>query len=228
MNLENIKAVIFDAEGVVVDTESLWDKSQEVVLEKRGLSYDREYLKPKMAGQTLQEGAKLIIEYYGLNESILDIADERRALINDLFETEIGYIEGFLPFVNRLKNADKFHISIATAMSKGLMQKVEKKLNLVQIFNNHIYFIEDVGNKSKPAPDVFLLAAEKMNISPINCVVIEDAPHGIEAANRAGMLSVGLTTTFSGRHLSEANYIVDNFTEVSSLLNLAVDINIDN
>ena len=53
MNLKHVKAIVFDAEGVVVDTEILWDKSQEVLLGNRGLEYDREYLKPKMAGQTL-------------------------------------------------------------------------------------------------------------------------------------------------------------------------------
>ena len=63
MGLKNIEAIIFDAEGVVVDTEALWDKSQEELLGRRGLLYDREYLKPKMAGQTLLEGAQLMVDY---------------------------------------------------------------------------------------------------------------------------------------------------------------------
>ncbi|MCK5703011.1 MAG: hypothetical protein KAI29_17735, partial [Cyclobacteriaceae bacterium] len=77
MDLKHIKAIIFDAEGVVVDTESLWDKSQDVLLGRRGLQYDRDYLKPKMAGQTLLEGAQLMVDYHGLDESAGDVAHER-------------------------------------------------------------------------------------------------------------------------------------------------------
>lgn len=221
MGLDDIDAIIFDAEGVVVDTESLWDKSQIKVLEKRGLLYNREYLKPRMVGQTLLEGAQLTINYYCLDESAQVLAKERKILIHGLFETSIGFVDGFLPFVKLLKRTNRFSISIATAMSKELMVKVEQKLNLQRIFKDHIYFIQDVGNKSKPAPDVFLLAAEKLDIDPAKCLVIEDAPHGIEAANRAGMVSIGLTTTFSKHHLSRADYIVEDFKEIGSLLGLA-------
>ncbi len=226
MGLDTIKAIIFDAEGVVVDTELLWDKSQIEVLGKRGLLYNREYLKPRMVGQTLLVGAQLIIDYYGLNESPQELAKERQHIIQDLFETEIGFIDGFLSFVKLLRT-EGYSFSIATAMSKELMVKVEKKLSLKEIFKDHIYFIQDVGNKSKPAPDVFLLAANKLNVNPANCLVIEDAPHGIEAANRAGMVSIGLTTTFSKRHLSGADYIVENFKEIISLLKLEGSTNID-
>lgn len=217
MELKHIKAIIFDAEGVVVDTEALWDKSQEVLLGKRGLQYDFEYLKPKMAGQTLLEGAQLMVDYYGLNESALDVADEREVLIHELFENEISFIDGFLPFINSLRSAG-LQISIATSMKKSLMRKVEMKLRLKNIFRRHIYFIEDVGNKSKPAPDVFLLASEKMGINPSNCLVIEDAPLGIKAAKRAGMTSIGLTTTFLKAQLKEANYIAGNFTDIRMFL----------
>jgi len=218
MDLKHIKAIIFDAEGVVVNTESLWDKSMEALLEKRGLWYDREYLKPKMVGQTLLEGAQLMVDYYGLSESAIDVATERGVLIHGLFENEINFIDGFLPFLNWLRSTG-LQLSIATAMNKGLMKKVEMKLKLKEIFKTHIYFVEDVGNKSKPAPDVFLLASEKMGINPSNCLVIEDAPHGIEAANRACMISIGLTTTFASAHLKEANYIAENFGDVKKLLN---------
>ena len=217
MDLKHIKAIIFDAEGVVVDTEALWDKSQDVLLGKRGLLYDREYLKPKMAGQTLLEGAQLMVDHYKLDEDAGNVACEREVLIHDLFENDINFIDGFLQFINSLKNTE-LQISIATAMNKSLMEKVEMKLELMKIFGEHIYFIEDVGNKSKPEPDVFLLASEKMNIDPANCMVIEDAPHGIEAANRAGMKSIGLTTTFSKIHLNKADYIADNFNDIRMFL----------
>jgi HAD superfamily hydrolase (TIGR01509 family) len=210
VDLSNIKGIIFDAEGVVVDTEILWDKSQDILLEKRGLKYDRDYLKPRMAGQTLLEGAQLMVDYYKLDEDPSDIAQERNMLIHDLFEHDIRYINGFMPFVEQL-NGSPLKKGIATAMKRSLMTKVEAKLRLQDIFGQHIYYIEDVGNRSKPEPDVFLHAAEKMHLDPHQCIVIEDAPHGIEAAKRAGMFAVGLVTTFTRSLLYQADYTAEDF-----------------
>lgn len=217
MDLSHINAIIFDAEGVVVDTEILWDKSQELLLGKRGLEYDRAYLKPRMAGQTLLEGAQLMAAYYKLDEDPVLIERERSALIHDLFENEISLIPGFTDFMAGL-NGSKLKRSIATAMKKSLMVSVEHKLQLKQFFGDHVYFIEDVGNKSKPSPDVFLYAAEKMGVEAKSCLVIEDAPHGIEAANRAGMTSLGILTTFTKQHLREADFIGNDFNEIKNFL----------
>lgn len=213
MDLSHIKAIIFDAEGVVVDTEILWDKSQDVLLGRRGLEYDRDYLKPRMAGQTLLQGAQLMVDYYELNENPSSIAQERSELIHELFEKEIHYIHGFQTFFGGLNGAG-LKTSIATAMNKTLMVKVEKRLRLQQFFGEHVYYIEDVGNRSKPEPDVFLYAARKLGVAPSDCIVIEDAPHGVEAANRAGMFSIGLVTTFTRDHLQNADFIADDFEKL--------------
>jgi beta-phosphoglucomutase len=209
----NIEAIIFDAEGVVVDTEKLWDLSQDILLGNRGLVYDRDYLKPRMAGQTLLDGATLMVEYYALSETPVSVASERHTIIHELFEKEINFIRGFQEFMEWVQKTS-LKYAIATAMNKTLMKKVESKLGLERYFGEHIYHIEDVGNKSKPAPDVFLLAAEKLAVEPKNCLVIEDAPHGIEAAKRAGMRSAGIVTTFRREFLHEADIIADDFDNI--------------
>jgi beta-phosphoglucomutase-like phosphatase (HAD superfamily) len=218
MNLKHIEAIIFDAEGVVVNTEKLWDESQEILLGKRNLKYDREYLKPRMAGQTLLQGAQLMIDYYGLDESADDIALERKRIIDKLFHGPIPYIEGFVSFVSWVQTIN-LRKSVATAMNRHLMAKVENQLDLRDYFHEHIYFIEDVGNRSKPEPDVFLYAAQKMSVDPANCLVIEDAPHGIAAARKAGMTSVGIATTFTKEHLIDADFTGNDFLEIKAFLN---------
>lgn len=218
MDLKHIEAIIFDAEGVVVNTEKLWDESQEVLLAKRGLAYDRDYLKPRMAGQTLLEGAELMVQYYELNENPMDIALERKVIIDELFDGPIPYIMGFEPFIHWVTNTN-LKKSVATAMNKHLMVKVESQLNLRQHFKEHIYYIEDVGNRSKPEPDVFLHAAEKLLVTPERCLVIEDAPHGIEAARRAGMTAIGIETTFTKEHLKHADFTGKDFAEIKQFLN---------
>jgi len=219
MQSKYIKGIIFDAEGVVVNTEELWDKSQELLLDRRGLVYDRDYLKPKMAGQTLLEGVQLMIDHYQLDEVPSKMEQERSDLIHTLFEQEIAFIHGFKPFIKEI-NRLQMKKSVATAMKKSLMQKVQNKLDLEQYFGQDIYHIEDVNNKSKPQPDVFLFAAEKMGLNPEECIVIEDAPHGIEAANRAGCFSIGIATTFSLPLLKEADYSANSFAEILKFIKL--------
>ena len=213
MSLRHIEALIFDAEGVVVHTEMLWDKSQEILLQRRNLEYDRDYLKPRMAGRTLLEGAQLMVDYYGLNEDPAAIAGERDTLIRELFDGEIPFIDGFETFGALLMDTP-LQLAVATAMDKVLMEKVERRLSLRTYFGDHIYFIADVGNRSKPAPDVFLHAAAKVQVAPQRCIVIEDAPYGIEAAKRAGMYAIGLATTFGKAQLSEADFVAENFSQV--------------
>jgi len=217
MDLRHIEAIIFDAEGVVVNTEKLWDESQEILLGKHGLIYDREYLKPRMAGQTLLEGAELMVRYYGLDVKPEDMAYERQVIIDQLFNGPIPFIDGFESFVHWISPSN-LKKGIATAMNRNLMLKVEDQLNLKRYFNEHIYFIEDVGNKSKPEPDVFLYAADKLGVNPQCCLVIEDAPHGIEAARSAGMVSIGIVTTFTKEHLLQADFTGRDFDEIKMFL----------
>lgn len=214
-----IKAILFDAEGVVVDTEPLWDKSQRVLLANYGVQYDREKLKPRMAGRNLVEGAAIMIDYYNLKSNPELLAKERFGIISKLFRNEINFIEGFSQFMNCVKSS-QYQTAIATAMSRSLMDLVDSRLKLREIFNQHVYHVEDVGNRSKPDPALFLFAAECLHVEPNECMVIEDAPNGIEAANAAGMLSVGITTTFNRSVLHQAAIIIDNFKELIPTLRL--------
>lgn len=218
--MKHIKGIIFDAEGVVVNTESLWDKSQELLLSRRGLAYDRDYLKPKMAGQTLLEGARLMVDYYDLDEVPTDLEGERKVLIHTLFEQEIALVDGFSSFIKEI-NQTKLKKSIATAMPKSLMRMVLQRLDLKRYFDQHIYHIEDVGDRSKPHPDVFLFAAKRMGLAPQECIVIEDAPHGIEAANRAGSFSIGIATTFTSLLFREADYVATDFFSILQFLRMS-------
>jgi HAD superfamily hydrolase (TIGR01509 family) len=210
-------ALIFDAEGVVVDTEVLWDKSQEILLARRGLPYDRDYLKPRMAGGTVLKGAKIMIDYFGLDDDPATLAKEREKIIQQLFETDIHFIPGFIEFLQFVKSKGLKHC-IATSMQKTLMIKVNKKLHLDELFENRIYHIEDVNNVAKPHPDIFLYAAERLQTAPERCMVIEDSPNGIKAARSAGMHAVGLATTFKKEFLEAADFIALDFHGLTAYL----------
>jgi beta-phosphoglucomutase len=209
-----IKAILFDAEGVVIDTEDIWDKGAIIFLEKRGIKYDREKVKSLLTGQSMIDGVKIMQNLYveKLTGDVKDLANERLEIIQKLFRTKIKFIPGFLEFYKNV--SEKYKTCIATAMNKQLLKNVSEKLNLVSLFNKNIYSIDDVGGKSKPNPEIFLYSAKKLRVKPANCMVIEDAPHGITAAKRAGMYCVGITTTYSSKQLKDADQIVSQFKDI--------------
>lgn len=210
-----IDTIIFDAEGVVVDTEPLWDKSQEIFLERRGLTYDKKKLKPLMAGKSLVDGVVVMKQFYDLPGDKNDLAEERLTITRDLFASESQFIDGFLEFFEAVKH-QRFKYCIATSMEKSLMLLINDNLKLTEMFHGKIFFISDVDNRSKPDPAIFVYAGGKLESEPETCVVIEDSVNGVVGAKKAKMYCIGLTTTFSREQLfrAMADRVVDSFADI--------------
>lgn len=211
--MTSVKAIIFDMEGVIVNTEHLWDKVAEVFLQRRGFLYDKDVLKPLMMGKTLEEGVKIWQQHYGFEGDVNKQAEERRMIVRDVFGNEVTFIPGFTEFFKTVKK--KYKTAIATSSEREFIDRFDKRLQLSSLFDNHIYSIADIGYISKPNPDIFLYAAKNLNIDPEFCVGIEDSPHGVTAINSAGMKSIAITTSTSRKKLSNANLIVDSFEEIN-------------
>lgn len=207
-----IDTIIFDLEGIVVDTESLWDKNAEIFLKRRGFRYEREKFKHLITGTSLEEGVEIMKKIYGFNGDKHQLALERIEIVKGLFRKEINFIPGFEDFFDKVKNIYK--VCIATALRKELLEIIDKKLGIFKLFNNHVYSISDVKGVGKPNPDIFLYAAKRLNSKPQDCFVIEDAPNGIEAAKRAGMKCIALTTIYKQDKLNKADFIVNSFNKI--------------
>lgn len=217
-----IDTLIFDAEGVVVDTQRLWDEEVHTLLEKRGVEYRREIIKPILAGRSLKDGAAKLIEYFGFDEDPGAMAMERKESISELFGAGIDFIDGFERFYSRIR--DNYKTCIATAMDKDLLVRVDKRLGLSDLFSGSVFSIADVDYVSKPDPAIFLFAAKKMGSGASGCLVLEDAPNGILAARNAGMKCLALSTTFEPEALRGADFIVNGYAELGhSGLDAALD-----
>ncbi|HNB57914.1 MAG TPA: HAD family phosphatase [bacterium] len=207
-----IDTIIFDAEGIVIDTETIWDKGQAIFLQRRGFVYDRERIKPLLTGRTLAEGVEVMKQAYRFDGDTEALARERADIVRELFMHETTFIDGFLPFFATVRG--RYKTCIATSMDQELLELVDQHLNLSALFENRIYTLDKVGFRSKPNPDIFLYAAQQLESSPENCVVIEDAPHGIDAAKRAGMRCIAISTTYDPGKLQQADLIVNAYTEI--------------
>lgn len=207
-----INTIIFDAEGVVVDSEAIWDKGQEEFLQRRGCVYEREKVKPLLTGGSVIDGVKIMQKLYGFAGNPEELAKERIAIVKNLFSNELSFVSGFEDFYQRVQGT--YQTCIATAMDKALLAITEQRLGLSKLFHGYVFSIADVGYVSKPHPDIFLYAARRLNALVEHCLVIEDAPHGVEAAKRAGMKCLALTTTYGREQLARADVVVDTYAQI--------------
>lgn len=208
-----LEAILFDCEGVIIDSETIWDRGQKEFLRRRGCVYDRARTKPLLTGRSLAEGVMVMQEQYGFGGDVEEQARERQEIVRGLFATEVSFIDGFREFFEENVRGH-YRTCIATAMVEDLFKLVDDRLGLSRLFDGRVYFLSHVGGRSKPNPDLFLYAAAELGTPPESCLVIEDAPHGIEAARRAGMKSVGLATTYEKALLREADQVVESFEEI--------------
>jgi mannitol-1-/sugar-/sorbitol-6-/2-deoxyglucose-6-phosphatase len=184
-----IKAVIFDMDGLLIDSEPFWQDAEIEIFGTLGIKLERNDCK-QFQGVKVEEVIKHWFEKYNWkNKSVDDVIN---AIINRVKELVIEKgcpmdgVEYIIDFC-RKKN---LKIALASSSDLDLIQLVIKKLNLDNQFEVvHSAQFEKAG---KPAPDVFLTTAEKLNILPENCMVFEDSYFGIMAAKSAGMKSVAI------------------------------------
>jgi beta-phosphoglucomutase-like phosphatase (HAD superfamily) len=210
-----IDTILFDAEGVVIDTEPMWDKAQEEFLRRRGVVYHRDKLKHLFSGRSALESMEITKTECGITGDARLLAEERTELVRRQLEEHVGFIAGFAEFFQRVRPAYK--TCIATAMAGELLRIVDQRLKLVEMFGGEVFSLAALGLRSKPHPDIFLHAARALGSNPETCLVIEDAPHGVEAARRAGMKCIAITTTYDREKLRGADRVVDSFAEIGAI-----------
>jgi beta-phosphoglucomutase len=208
-----IDTIIFDNEGVIVDTERVWDKELEIFLGRRGIEYDKARIKHLLSGKSIKDGVNILKLEYSITGDERVLFNERHAIVKNLLKADISFIEGFRDFYKVVKN--EYKTCIATSMDEELLNIINKRLFLSRLFGGNIYTLKQVGYKSKPCPDIFLYAAKELKSNPDNCLVIEDSPNGIEAALNAGMKCIGLATTYPDEKLKNADFIVKSFSEIN-------------
>lgn len=209
-------AVLFDCDGVVLDSEVLWDQAEVEFLARRGIVFDSARTKPLITGLGMTAGILLLQEQYGLDGNIEDLSRERIEIVRGLFERELRFTEGFLDFFET-KIRGRFRTCIATSMSAEIFAVADQRLGISPLFAGRVYFPSHVGGRAKPEPDLFLYAADQLATTPERCVVIEDSPRGIEAGRRAGMRVIGLATTHPQELIANADVVVGSFAEMDAL-----------
>jgi beta-phosphoglucomutase len=214
---ETIEAILFDCDGVVLDSETVWDRCETEFLGRRGIAFDIARTKPLITGLGQRAGVLLLQEQYGVAGDPDELVRERLEIIRGLFAREVRFTPGFPEFYEE-KVRGRYATCIATSMPEELFAVADRKLGISRFFADRVYFPSHVGGRAKPAPDIFLYAAAQLATPPERCLVIEDSPRGLEAAHRAGMASIGLATTHGPEMLGRADRVAASFAEIDLTL----------
>jgi len=128
-------------------------------------------------------------------------------------QTGISLIPGARDLVKELQ-ASGILLGLATSSRLPKMNLVMQQTGLFSFF--HTIVTGEMVEQGKPSPDIFLLVAEKIGINPSDCVVVEDAVHGVRAARAAGMKSVAIVSTHKEHELKEADLVINRYSELSA------------
>jgi HAD superfamily hydrolase (TIGR01509 family) len=176
--------VIFDCDGVLVDSERLSIRVDAVYLERLGWPMEEAEIIERFVGRSDADMRAVIEEYLG-GPVPAEIDEEFDRLYRETFERELVPVEGVSDVLDRLNVAG---VPVCVA-SSGSHAKIRRSLALTELahyFGDRIFSATDVA-RGKPEPDLFLHAARSLGASPGECAVIEDSVYGVEAALAAGM-----------------------------------------
>ncbi len=210
-------AVIFDCDGVLVDSEGLMNREFRTMLGEIGLTYTAEETTRTFMGRSMKSCMQIVESRLGhaVPDDFLDVLDRRAYAV---FERDLRPVMGVEAVLDALDRAGTAY-AVASSGSHDKMQTTLGITGLYPRLAGRITSATEVAH-GKPAPDVFLLAAERLRTPPEQCVVVEDSLLGIEAALSAKMRVIGFATMISADDMRNAGatWVVTSMEEVRSLV----------
>lgn len=217
-DIKKFLAVIFDMDGVLIDSEPLQVEAEKFTCDKFGIVVpDHEWMTFK--GKTNRTIFGYIVEHYATQPvSVDELVETKRKYYRENAVKRLRMIPGSLAFLEHLVLRPRGKsIALTTSTGRVIQKQVFEKFHLKSYFA-HIVTGDDVTN-GKPHPEPYLLTTSKLRLIPSFCVVIEDSDNGIKSAKAAGCSVIGITTSFPRERLLEAgaDHVVDTFAELIEL-----------
>ena len=219
--LERPNLIIFDCDGVLVDSELISTSILYNTINKYGYVISKEEVFSRFLGKSLKTTIIELEKDFKVKLTLNDIEIMKEEVLNN-FSLYLEPVDGITQFL------ESYHGDICVA-SSSYPERIKHSLQqtkLLRFFNNTHIFSATMVKFGKPAPDLFLFAAKKMGYKPNQCIVIEDSSYGIQAAKSAGMMAVGLIAASHMKskenlkklECSGADYVVDSYNELKNIL----------
>jgi HAD superfamily hydrolase (TIGR01509 family) len=208
-----LKAVIFDMDGVIIDSEPMHARAATLVLQKYHVNITTDYIN-QFIGSTTLHMCELLINDYHINATPEELFKANQEMKQYLLKTEghtiIPYV---IDLIKDLHN-HKTILMIASSSPADAIEEVMEALHIKNYFTGYISGMQITN--PKPAPDIFFEAVNRLQLKPSECIVIEDSQNGVNAAYAAGITTIGFVNPNSGKQdLSKATALINSFKEVN-------------
>lgn len=206
-----IKGVLFDMDGVLVDSESYISLAAILMFKEMGVIVSPEDFKPFTGmGENRYIGG--VAEKHGIVVNIEKVKARTYQIYEELVKGKLYPLPGSHEFVAKCRSKG-FKLALATSADRIKMEVNLREIGLSSGTFNSIITGLDV-EKKKPAPDIYIKAAKSIGLEPNECLVVEDAVSGVKAGKAAGCKCLAVTTSFDAAALSEADWICESLLEV--------------
>jgi HAD superfamily hydrolase (TIGR01509 family) len=218
-NIAAPRVVAFDLDGVIANTEDLYEQAGETVLGRRGKTYDAP-LREKMMGRPVVDALQIMIDCHALPDPLGDLMCECRDVLQQLMETSLAPMPGLWSLLDALRAA-RVPIAVATSATREYAEFVLARLNVRERFQ-FVLTADDI-HRGKPDPEIYLLAAEKFGLQPAEMMVLEDTANGCLAATAAGAFTVAVPNRHTRKHnFPPVQFVAETLSDPQILAALAV------
>ncbi len=203
------RAIIFDMDGVLVDSEPLHKEAWRKLLPTMGVSFAEVALR-RAVGMNDGDFLRELFREHGVEEAVEDVLARKRGFYLDMVRRELKPYCGAEDVLREL--GKRYRLSLASSAFGKSVETTLTKLDWWHFFE-HVTSGEEV-TRHKPDPEMYLLAAGKLGLEPRECAAVEDSLVGVQAATGAGIPTVAVTTTFSREELAAADIVIDAMAEL--------------
>jgi HAD superfamily hydrolase (TIGR01509 family) len=219
MNTKNkLYGLIFDVDGVIADTEPV---NARVTIRILKDMFNLDGVRPEDFNAGIGKGAEKYVQA-GADAHSLKLTDQQvkdaaklreKYLIETIQSEPLSAFPGVLELINGALQRQNFRLAIATSASLELSRAILESAKIP--YRRMVYVTGSEIKSKKPDPELFLVAASRMGIIPAHCVVIEDAPSGVQAAKAAGAKCIAVTNSTTAENLSQADLVCDSLEKIN-------------
>ena len=209
----NIKAILFDMDGVVIDSEKLYSQSEENLLAQYGVKFDDSdwhYIK----GCTEKQFYDLVYSKFNPDIPRHKLMSKGRDFLKKIFTQKLEYMHGFNDIYPYLK--EKYKLALVTSTGLELVNHID---GLLSIYKKFDLVITSLDTKiHKPNPDPYIMAMDRLKFKSSECIVVEDSIQGIKAGKSAGCEVIVLEGSIEKEFLKDANYIISSLYDMQNII----------
>lgn len=203
----DFKGAIFDLDGTLIDSMGVWEKIDKEFLKKRNIDMPCDYIE-KISSMSFEKVAQYTIDRFNLKEGEEELIKEWNEMAIYEYSNNISLKQNVREYLKKLKD-NNIRIALSTSSPRILYESVLKN-NCIYEYFDVLVSLEDV-KRDKNYPDIYLLAAEKLNLNPQDCVGFEDILIGINTLKKAEFKTVGVYDKYADSEIDDIKEISDKF-----------------